>query len=78
MQEVIKNFILEKFLDNDSRGFSKDTDLSGILDSMAFLKLIDFLEKEFAIEIPPNEFYVENFGNINKIMLLVERVQNES
>ncbi|WP_372365322.1 acyl carrier protein [Candidatus Uabimicrobium sp. HlEnr_7] len=76
MQEVIKNFILEKFLDNDSRGFSSDTDLSKILDSMAFLKLIDFLEKEFAIEIPLNEFYVENFENVNKIILLVERAKN--
>ena len=77
MQKVIENFILEKFLDNDARGLTLETDLSGILDSMSFLKLIDFLESEFTIEIPPNEFYVENFENINKIILLVKRVQNE-
>jgi acyl carrier protein len=73
--DAIKNYILEEFLpDEDPRNLGATTPLmsSGILDSLATLKLITFLEKTFDIEIKAHEADEEHFETLEKIWHLVQ------
>jgi acyl carrier protein len=74
--DTIRDFILARYLPGESAAnLLDDTPLrsSGILDSLATLGLISFLEKEYAIEIEAHETDVDNFDRIRDIAALVER-----
>ena len=71
----IKSFILREFLPGeDPEALTATTPLmsSGILDSLATLKLITFLEQEFDVNIEPHEADEEHFETIDDIWRLVE------
>ena len=73
--ERLRQFILEEFLDADSaEELGPDTPLisSGILDSVATLKLITFLEEQFGISVEPAEADEENLDTIASIARLVQ------
>ena len=70
----IKKYIAEEFLsENDTDGLLDDLDLieTGILDSMAVLKLISYLEMECNITIDPEDLDPEKLNTIDKISGLV-------
>lgn len=48
---------------------------SGVLDSMATLRLISFVEQEFGIEVEAHEAGIENFEFIDTIAEFVETKQ---
>jgi acyl carrier protein len=71
----LKEYILKEFLPGeDAENLDNDTPLisSGILDSLATLKLVVFLENEYDIKIAPHETQEEYIGSINQIVELVE------
>ena len=71
----IKTFILKEFLPGeDPAALTGTTPLmsSGILDSLATLKLITFLEQEFGVRIDAHEADEEHFETIDDICQLVE------
>lgn len=41
--------------------------MSGLLDSLNVMRLVGFLETEFATSIPPEDVIVENFGSVSQI-----------
>ena len=45
----------------------------GTLDSVAVLRLVDFLEKEFRLKIQPSDFLIENFKNVAVLADYVRR-----
>ena len=47
----------------------------GILDSLLVMELIDKLEKEFDIKIPPDEFSHYNFNQVTRIEELVDKLK---
>jgi acyl carrier protein len=70
MQETIKEFILSEFLPGeDPSQLMEATPLitGGILDSLATLKMVEFLEKTFSIRIEAHEADVDNLDTIEKI-----------
>ena len=72
---TIKNYILGEFLPGeDPTMLTPTTPLmsTGILDSLATLKLISFLEQEFNIRVEPHEADEENFNSLQAIGKLVE------
>lgn len=40
---------------------------SGILDSLSILKLVLYLDKQFGVEVPPEDVLPENFETIDAI-----------
>ncbi len=73
--QVVKDYILEEFLPGeDPAKLTPTTPLlaSGILDSLAVLKLISFIEKKFGIEVAAYEADEENFNTLNAVGALVE------
>lgn len=80
MQESIKQFILDEFLPGeDPTQLLGSTPLitGGILDSLATLKMVEFLEKTFSIRIEAHEADVDNLDTLEKIVGFVSSKQNE-
>jgi acyl carrier protein len=74
--ETVRQFILTKYLPGESPANLRD-DLplrtSGVLDSMATLALISFIEQQYGIEIEAHETDVDNFDRIQDIVAFVQR-----
>ncbi len=75
IEQKIEEFILTEIMVN-ARGKSLDHDESlldsGILDSLALLRLISFIEEAFGVAIDPDEIVPDNFQTINTAARLVE------
>ena len=75
IQEAIKSFVLTQFLpDEDPAELTLDTELisTGIIDSLATLKLITYLEEQFGISIEAHEVNVEQLNSVASVASLVE------
>lgn len=75
VSEIVRAFILENFLPGeDPKNLTDDTELkeSGILDSLSTLKLVAFLEEQFAIELEANDLESANLASIENIERLVK------
>jgi acyl carrier protein len=73
---TIRDFILSKYLPDEApENLKEDTPLrtSGILDSLATLALISFLEERFGIEVEARETDVDNFDRLGDIAAFVQR-----
>jgi acyl carrier protein len=76
IHDTVKNFILDQFLPGeDPNELADDTPLmtTGILDSLATLKLVTFLEEKFDIAVEAHEADAENLNTIQLITDLVAR-----
>jgi acyl carrier protein len=76
VKERIRQFILTTYLPGESPANLKDdTPLrsSGILDSLATLGVVNFVEKEFGIELEAHDTGIESFDRIEDIAALVAR-----
>jgi acyl carrier protein len=78
MEEIVhgvRDFILREFLPGeDPAALTESTPLiaGGILDSLATLKLVAFLEERFKITLAPFETDEEHIGTIADIVRLVQ------
>jgi acyl carrier protein len=75
-KETIRQFILDTYLPGESAAnLRDDTPLrtSGILDSLATLGLVSFVEKQFGIELEAHETGIDTFDRIEDIAALVAR-----
>jgi acyl carrier protein len=76
VSNAIRQFILKKYLPGETADNLRDeTPLrtSGILDSLATIGVVNFIEREFGIEIEAHETDVDTFDTIGDMSLLVER-----
>ena len=74
MEEKIKQYILNEFLPGeDPTLLTSTTPLisGGILDSLATLRMVAFLEEEFSVEIEAHETGLEYFNTISDMMKLI-------
>ena len=73
--QIVKDYILNTFLEGeDPEALTPSTPLmtSGILDSVATLELVAFLEKRFTIELYAFETDPSRLGTLTDIAKLVE------
>jgi acyl carrier protein len=71
---TVKEFILQEFLPGTSASeLTATTPLvtGGILDSLATVRLVTFLEERFGIEIQPHETGVDYMDSVHDIAQLV-------
>jgi len=74
IKATVKTFILNEFLPGEDPAALTDTTAlvtTGILDSIAVLKAVTFLENQFGITIEPHEAVVENLNTLSDITRLV-------
>jgi acyl carrier protein len=70
----VKTFILNEYLLGEDPAALTDTTplmTTGILDSIAVLKVVTFLEGQFGITIQPHEAVVENLNTLSDMVQLV-------
>jgi acyl carrier protein len=75
IKTTVKTFILNEYLPGEDPAALTDTTplmTTGILDSIAVLKVVTFLENQFGITIGPREAGVENMNTIADITRLVK------
>ena len=71
---ALKTYILNEFLPGeDPAGLTNSTPLmtTGILDSIAVLKVVTFLEEKFGIRIEPHEAVVDNLNTLSDMTRFV-------
>jgi acyl carrier protein len=76
VSDTIREFILTQYLPGESAAnLHDDTPLrsSGVLDSLATLGLISFIEERFGIEVQAHETDIDNFDRLQDIVAFVER-----
>ena len=74
IKATVKTFILNEFLPGEDPSALTDTTAlvtTGILDSIAVLKAVTFLENQFGITIEPHEAVVENLNTVSDMARLV-------
>ena len=74
VKDTIRDYILREFLPGESAAnLGDDTPLrtSGILDSMATLNLVTFVEQTFDITLEAHETGIDQFDRIEDIAALV-------
>jgi acyl carrier protein len=74
IKDTIKAYILKEFLPGEEPQALTDTTplmTTGILDSIAVLKVVTFLENQFGIVIEPHEAVVENLNTLSDMAGLV-------
>ena len=79
IQSAVKNFILAEFLPGeDPDELQVDTPLitGGILDSIATLKLVAFLEEQFGVSIAAHEADIDHLNTLSDIAALVRGKQS--
>jgi len=70
IKRTVKTFILNEYLPGEDPVALTDTTplmTTGILDSIAVLKVVTFLEDQFGIRIEPHEAVVENLNTLSDI-----------
>ena len=70
----VKTFILNEYVPGEDPEALTDTTAlmtTGILDSIAVLKVVTFLENQFGITVEPYEAVVENLNTLSDIARLV-------
>jgi acyl carrier protein len=69
--QIIIDYIHQEIIldeeDGDRIGPEQDLLGSGILDSMAVMRLIAFIEEEFKISVAPQDMTIENFHTVHTI-----------
>ena len=76
VKQTVKQFILDEFLPGeDPSNLTDAVQLirGGILDSLATLKLVSFLEERFGIQIEAHEANPANLDTVADITALVQR-----
>lgn len=74
IEATVKDYILKEFLPGeDPQALKNSTELitHGILDSLASLKLVSFLEEQFGVTIEAHEVDSEHLNTISDISKLV-------
>ena len=79
-EEKLKKYIMAELMfeqDEASSSLRYDEPLleRGIIDSLGFIQLIEFIEEEFNIKIKDEELIPENFKTINIIAHLIKNKQ---
>jgi acyl carrier protein len=80
IEKVIKEFILAEFLPGEDPAALTDETLlvtSGVLDSLATLKLIAFLEERFQIVIAAHEADWEHLNTVTEMAALVRAKRSQ-
>jgi len=78
VREIVKKYVLQEFLPGeDPANLTDSVHLirDGILDSLATLKLVSFLEEQFEIYLTAYETNPANLDSLTDIAALVQRKQ---
>jgi acyl carrier protein len=74
IKDAIRDFILTRYLHGESPDNVRDRtrlQTSGLLDSLALLELVSFVERRFGIEVTASDRTADRFDRIEDIAALI-------
>ncbi len=71
--EEIRSFISENLLSGRQISLEEDLLVSGLIDSLGVVALVQHLEKVTSMPIPPEHVTLENFESVAKISAYINR-----
>jgi acyl carrier protein len=77
ISDSLRMYIADEILDGQDIELENSTPLLewGILNSMEITRLVNFIEKEFGIEIPGDKIVIENLKDIDAITKLILEIR---
>lgn len=72
MKDIIRSYISDTLLSGADIANDDDLLLSGLLDSLSVIRLVQHLENEFAVRVPPEEIVIEHFTSVDTITAYLE------
>ena len=73
MKQKITRFIIDELLSGTEVSDQDDLLLSGLIDSIAVMRLVSFIEQQIESAVPPEDVTLENFVNIDAICLYIDK-----
>jgi acyl carrier protein len=66
---ILMDYIKNEIMRNRNARLVEDEDLlgSGILDSLAILQMVAFIDEQFGIEVPDQDVVYENFNSVQAL-----------
>ena len=79
MREQLLSFVNDDVSLDSSVEIVGDTDLllTGLVDSVGLIEIVGWLEDEVGIDVDPTDVVLANFQTVDKMVALVERIQND-
>jgi len=67
---VLTEYVKNEIMHNKNASLDENEDLlsSGILDSLAILQLVAYIDKAFEIQVPDEDVMYDNFKSINTLV----------
>lgn len=79
MQNQLLLFIGEELLDEDDAIDAHENLLAdGMIDSLGMMRLVAFIETQYDVKIPPQDFTIENFRTVALIDRYVQKLLGNS
>ena len=73
MKEQIRNFIIDKLMYGEGTlNYDEPLFDSGKIDSLGFIKILSFIDKQFKVKIEMSEVTMDKFATIDKIVKTIE------
>ena len=74
---------VRNFIESNMNVFDEDVELnddtniftSGYVNSIFAMRLLNFLETEYSLEVPDEDIIIPNFSSIDAMKALVEKIQ---
>ncbi len=78
--EQLRTYIVEQVLDGKHLDVDETTPLLewGVINSIEIVRLLTFIRKQFALDVPPTQMIAENFVNLNAITDIVMSHQEQT
>jgi acyl carrier protein len=76
----LESFVRTQFRVNpNDRGFTRDADLfeGGYVDSVGIAELLEFVRRDYGVEIPEEDLFSDEFSSIDGIARIVSRLRSE-
>lgn len=82
-QQAFNKESVRNFIESNMNVFDEDVELnddtniftSGYVNSIFAMRLLNFLENEYGLEVPDEDIIIPNFSSINAMKALVEKIQ---
>lgn len=77
-KKILTEYILKELTDDHELNELDENESlleSGIIDSMAIIRLLTFLETEFKLKVLDEELLPENFNTVSSILALIDKKQ---
>ncbi len=80
MEDTIVKYVNRELLGGQGAGVTAEDEivLDGTVDSLGVTRLVEFLESEFAVAVPPEDVTIDNFRSINTLAAYVRTQQAAS